>query len=74
MVWIFYAVLILFGAVGLGLTIFATVREFRSNHFIDSFEAFISSFWVFTAGFCCTSVCVMCTCLVTVVIMMLCGG
>lgn len=74
MVWIFYAVLILFGAVGLGLTIYATVREFRSNHFTNAFDAFISSLYVFTTGFCCTSVCVMCICLIAVVIFMLCGG
>ena len=74
MIWIFYAALILIGAVGLGVTIYATVREFRSSHFISSFDAFVSSFWVFTTGFCCTSVWVMCACLIAVVIFMLCGG
>ena len=69
MIWVFYGFLILMGAAGLGLTIWATVKNYRSFASYDIFDAIFTSICAFM-----TAICICCTCFIAVVIMMLCGG
>ena len=74
MIWVFYGFLILMGAAGLGLTIWATVKNYRGYASHDIFDAIFNSICTFTTGICSTAICICCTCLIALLIILMCGG